>query len=279
MATVSANGANRSHRARLSDWLLGAVTAAAFLALYVPILLVFVLSFFRTRRGEVQWDSFSLRWYADLFANEEIVAALGTSVLVGFAATLTALALSTALALYTNVPGRSATERSLLEVLVFLPFLLPPIITGLSLLILFREAGVGRGLFTISVGHAVFVLALCYRTILNRLQSISTSMLEASRDLGASRWQTFRHVVAPNLKSAVAVAGLLAFALSFDETMITLFLVGADSTLPVRLYAMMRVGFSPEINALVTLILVFSIVLAFAAVRLFGGKQLGQLEH
>lgn len=267
-------GRSSVRRLRWSDWILGSVTALVFLALYVPIALVVLLSVFRTRRGEIQWDSFSLRWYADLLSNEEILAALGTSLVVGFAATLAALALATALALYVNAPGRSPAARAALELVVFLPFLLPPIITGLSLLILFRELGVGRGLLTITVGHTVFVLALAYRTVLNRLQSISASMLAASRDLGATRWQTFRYVAAPNLRSALAVAAMLAFALSFDETMITLFLVGSDGTLPIRLYAMMRVGFTPEINALVTLILVFSIALTFATVRLRGGRLL-----
>ena len=122
-----------------------------------------------------------------------------------------------------------------------------------------------------SIGHTVFVLALVYRIVLTRIQSVSRTVLEASRDLGASQWQTFRYILLPQLASAVAIAGMLAFAISFDETMITLFVVGSDSTLPLRLYAMMRVGFTPEINALVTLVLLFSVALALVAARLMRG--------
>ena len=194
------------------------------------------------------------------------------SLAVGFTATLTALILATATALYASEPGRSALTRAALEFLIFLPFLLPPILTGLSLLILSREIGLPRGFVTVSIGHTVFVLAIVYRIVLTRVQSISRTVLEASRDLGATRWQTFRYVVLPQLGSALAVAAMLTFAVSFDETMITLFVVGGESTLPLRLYAMMRVGFTPEINALVTLVLLFSVALALATVHLLRGR-------
>ena len=122
-------------------------------------------------------------------------------------------------------------------------------------------AGVNRGVFTITVGHALFVSAIIYRIVLTRLNALSRNLVEAAQDLGASRIQTFRFIILPNLRMPLLTGSLLAFALSFDETMITLFLSGTDSTLPVRLYAMMRVGFTPAINALVTLILAFSILL------------------
>ena len=106
-----------------------------------------------------------------------------------------------------------------------------------------------------------------------RLQGLSHSLIEASQDLGATRWQTFRYVLLPNLKIALVTAAMLAFALSFDETIITLFLVGDTNTLPIRLYAMMRVGFTPEINALVTLILLFSAFLTVIMARFVGGAE------
>ena len=123
------------------------------------------------------------------------------------------------------------------------------------------------GAVTIIIGHTVFVLALVYRTILTRLQSLSGSLVEASYDLGASRWQTFRLVLLPNLSSAMVGAAVLAFALSFDETMITLLVTGTQSTLPVRLWAMMRLGFTPDINALVAFVLLFTTALCLIAVR------------
>ena len=250
-------------RPRLLDISLASVTALVYLALYLPILLVFVLSFFSMRRGRVNWETFSLGWYARLFDNEALGDALRNSLLVGGTAVAAAAVFATFAALHVNARPSSRSAR-LLEYVIFLPFLLPPIITGLSLLIYFREAGVPRGIATIIVGHAVFVLAIIYRMVLTRLNALSRSLVEAAHDLGASRFQTFRYIVLPNLRMPLLTAGILAFALSFDETMITLFLTGTDATLPVRLYAMMRVGFTPEINALITLILVFSIVLTVA---------------
>jgi len=271
-ATAAARAGRRRRLGdRLVGWALGAVTALVFLALYAPILIVFLLSFFRLRRGKVVWDSFSLDWYVDLFANAEIGEALVNSLVVGFVSVFAAITMAMAIAFWVNARPTSRAAGAI-QFVVFLPFLLPPIITGLSLLIGFKEVGISRGLATVMVGHTVFVLAMVYRTILTRLQSLSKSLVEASLDLGATRLQTFRYVLLPNLRMAVVTAALLAFALSFDETMITLFLVGDTSTLPVRLYAMMRVGFTPEINALVTLILVFSIVLTLAIARVVGGR-------
>ena len=247
---------------------LGVLTALVFVALYAPIVLIALLSFFRRRRGEIQWNSFSLEWYAKLFSNEGLGQALLNSILVGFGAVLMALVLAMLLAFYVN--SRRGAWIVVLQFVIFLPFLLPPIITGLSLLVFFNEWGISRGLITVAVGHTMFVLALAYRTILTRLQSINRNLMEASQDLGATRWQTFRYILLPNLKMAVVTAALLAFALSFDETMITLFLVGDTNTLPIRLFAMMRAGFTPEVNALVTLILVFSMILTLVLARFVG---------
>lgn len=250
-------------RNRLLDLSLAAVAVFVYVSLYLPILLVFLLSFFSMRRGKVNWDSFSLSWYAKLFENEALGSALWNSLLVGTLAVSAAAAFATSAALLVKSRPEARSARSL-EYVIFLPFLLPPIITGLSLLIYFREAGVGRGIFTITVGHALFVSAIIYRIVLTRLNALSRNLVEAAQDLGASRIQTFRFIILPNLRMPLLTGGLLAFALSFDETMITLFLAGTDSTLPVRLYAMMRVGFTPAINALVTLILGFSIILTVA---------------
>jgi putative spermidine/putrescine transport system permease protein/spermidine/putrescine transport system permease protein len=159
--------------------------------------------------------------------------------------------------------------RHVLQFVVFLPFLMPPIITGLSLLIFFRETDISRSLATVIVGHTVFVLAIVYQIVLTRLQALRPSLIDASLDLGASRFQTFRFVLVPNLISAFISAAILAFALSFDETLITLLVTGTRNTLPMWLWSSMRLGFKPDINALVALILFFSTVLAFVAVRLF----------
>ncbi|MBX6320265.1 MAG: ABC transporter permease [Rhodospirillaceae bacterium] len=248
---------------RATQWLLGAVTLVVFLVLYAPVVLVALLSLFDYRQGRVAWDSLSLAWYARLAHNQSILSALASSLMVGVAAVGLALAFGMLIAFHVN-DGRNPGRR-LLELLVFLPFLLPPLITGLSLLIFFRMVDVDRDLKTVTVGHAVFLLALAYRILLTRLQALPGALVEASYDLGATAWQTFRYVLLPHMRSALVVAGLLAFTLSFDETLITFFLVGDGMTLPIRLWAMMRVGFTPEVNALVTLVLLSSVVITVGA--------------
>jgi ABC-type spermidine/putrescine transport system permease subunit II len=241
------------------------VTALVFLLLYGPLLIPIASSFFIVSHGEVHWQDPSLSSYEALVENEGILEAFANTLIVGFSATLLSLVCGTLLALHYcggRSPGREAMQFA-----VFLPFLMPPMITGLSLLIFFRETGIPRSLVTVIVGHTVFVQALAYRTIVARLQSLGPDMIEASVDLGASAWQTFIHIVLPNLRSTLIGAGILSFALSFDETLITLLVTGTDSTLPIRLWAMMRLGFTPDINALVTIVLALTILLCVLAVR------------
>ncbi len=204
----------------------------------------------------------SLAWYARLARNESILSALASSLAVGVAAVALALVFGMLVAFYVN-DGRNRGRR-LLELVVFLPFLLPPLITGLSLLVFFRMVDIDHNLTTVTIGYAVFLLALAYRILLTRLQALPAALIEASYDLGATAWQTFRHVLLPNMRSAILVAGLLAFTLSFDETLITFFLVGDGMTLPIRLWAMMRVDFTPEVNALATLVLLSSAAVTIA---------------
>src|SRR5260221_2778144 len=244
---------------------LGLLTAMVFAILYGPIFVPIVSSFFTVKYGQVDWSNANLDAYGLLIANEGILTALENTLLVGVSAVLLALILGTFLAMFyhfSRSPG-----RGFLQFVIFLPFLMPPIITGLALLIFFREIDFTRSLVTVVIGHTVFVLALVYRTILVRLQALGMNMIEASYDLGASGWQTFRLVILPNLKSALIGAAILAFALSFDETMITILVTGTDNTLPIRLSAMMRLGFTPDINALVAAILGCTTILVLIAAR------------
>lgn len=245
--------------------LLILLTAFVFLVLYGPLAVPIVSSFFAVSHGAVDWSQPTTSAYVALTQNDSVLSALWTTLEVGAGAVILSVCLGTGLALYYVSPN--ARGRSFLQFIIFLPFLMPPIITGLALLIFFREIEFERSLLTIIIGHTVFVLALVYRTILTRLQSLSSSLVEASYDLGASAWQTFRLVLLPNLSTAMVGAAILAFALSFDETMITLLVTGTQSTLPVRLWAMMRLGFTPDINALVALVLLFTTVLCLVAVR------------
>jgi len=243
---------------RLLDALLGALTAFGFVILYAPLVATSALSFFQIVRvrGAMGFAPFSLEPYLRLAANGEILAALATTLVVAAAATAASVVLGLMFAFYFVTARR--TFGVAVQTMIFLPFLLPPIITGLSLLILFREIDFARGLATIVVGHIVFIVPVVYRTVLVRLQLLGRSLTEASLDLGASHFQTLTLVILPQLRPALIAGALLAFAISFDETLITLFVAGSETTLPIRLWAMMRVGFVPEINALATLILVFT---------------------
>jgi ABC-type spermidine/putrescine transport system permease subunit II len=246
--------------------LLVAIAGFVVVVLYGPLLVAVFFSFFQFQNNAVQWNSFSFDAYLALVRDEGIIEAVENTLLVGAAAVCLALVFGTALAFHYN--ASRSRFREILQLVIFLPFLMPPIMTGLSLLTFFRELDVPRSLMTVIIGHTVFVLALVYRIVLARLQTLKSSLVEASLDLGASHWQTFRYVLAPSLMSAIGSAALLAFALSFDETLITLLVTGTRNTLPMRLWGMMRMGFSPDINALVTLILAGSTILSLLAIRL-----------
>ncbi|CAN7667422.1 ABC transporter permease [Mesorhizobium sp. LjRoot246] len=255
---------------RLSTIFLAAITALVAVLLYSPLFVPIVSSFFTISHGNVDWSSPTLATYVALVENHDILAALRTTLIVGVCTVILSVVSGTLLALYYH--GRRS-GRSILQFIIFLPFLMPPIISGLALLIFFREIHLERSLLTVVIGHTVFVLAIVYRTVLMRLQSMSRTLVEASYDLGATGWQTFWRIILPNLSSAMVGGAILAFALSFDETMITILVTGTQSTLPVRLWAMMRLGFSPDINALVALILMFTVLLCVLAARFLIPRQ------
>jgi putative spermidine/putrescine transport system permease protein/spermidine/putrescine transport system permease protein len=245
--------------------LLAVLAGAVFTLLYGPLIIPIASSFFAVAHGDVQWGEPSLSAYIQLAQNSGVIEACKNTFIVGISASLLALLCGTLLAIH--YCGGKSLAREAMQFAVFLPFLMPPIITGLALLIFFTETDIPRSLLTVIVGHAVFVQALAYRTVVVRLQALGVDLIEASADLGASAWQTLFYILLPNLSSTLAGASLLSFALSFDETMITLLVTGTDSTLPIRLWAMMRLGFTPDINALVALILLLTILLCVLAIR------------
>ena len=234
------------------------------LILYAPVLVSVLFSVVGIRQGKILWETFSLSPYVTLWSNASVLQRSPTRQLSPSRPGVCAHCCM-ALALYTE--WEDAIGRRSIEALIYLPFLLPPIVTGLALLVTSSALGIGRGLFTIIVGHTIFVLAVAYRLVLTRLHALPPSLVEASFDLGASRWQTLRYVLLPHLASAIVTGAVLALTLSFDETLISTFVAGDQMTLPLRLWAMMRVGFTPEINALVTVVLVTSIALAMLVAR------------
>ncbi|MGZ2453493.1 ABC transporter permease [Rhizobium leguminosarum bv. viciae] len=238
-------------------WIVGGIT---FAVLYAPAIIVILLSFIGIKDRKLDWSDYSLKWYGEVASNSQLIEALTNSLMVGVCAVVIASAISLGLAYYMKTGARRG--QSYVEFVIFLPFVLPAIITGISLLIAFRQIGIDRSLITVTAGHVVLILAVIYRMVSIRLDALENSQIEASRDLGANGWETFVYVVFPQLRSALVTSSLLAFALSFDETLVTFFLVGGETTLPMRLWAMMRTGFTPEINALVSVVLCVTFLFA-----------------
>ena len=250
----------RSPGERAVEVAAGILTVAVLLVLYSPVLINALCSVVKLDDGQILWDTFSLAPYRSVWSDPDVIAALRNTATAALVAVIAATLLAIAFALYADREG--AVGRRSLELTIYLPFLLPPIVTGLSLLVASASLGVSRGVGTIVLGHTIFVLAITYRLVRTRLQALPRAMVEASADLGATPLQTFRRILLPHLATAIVTGALLALTLSFDETLITVFLSGDQMTLPLRLWAMMRTGFTQDINALVTVVLVVSIGLA-----------------
>ena len=242
-----------------------AVAAMSVLAfLYVPIATLMVFSFNDNPVTRLPLTGFTLDWYHKALTNPDLMTALWNSVIVGLAAVAICLAIGipTAFALDRyDFPGKTAFRR-----LVILPITLPGLITGVSMLVFFRAAGVDLSLWTVIVGHGTALTAIVVTNVFARLQRFDRRIEEASADLGAKPWQTFLFVTLPNIKSALIGCSLIAFTLSFDEIPVTFFLTGRDNTLPMYIWSVIRRGITPEINAIGTIIVAVSIVLILVSV-------------
>lgn len=243
--------------------LLWAFAGLVAVALYGPVLLVVLRSLIPAPDGGVDPHAFTTVWYVTLFRDSGIGAALGASLIVGASAVSLSVALALVVAYFLKTGHRRG--RALLEGVILLPFVLPAIITGLSLLLWLREMGLQTGLGAAILGHVILILPVAFRLISDRLSALEISQIEASLDLGAGHMTTFFRVVAPQLAPSILMAGLLGFALSFDETLVSFFLVGSEMTLPIRLWSMLRTGLTPEINAFATMALLATTAIAVVA--------------
>jgi spermidine/putrescine transport system permease protein len=232
--------------------------AAVFAFLYLPIVVLIVYSFNGESVGGFPPRGWTFRWYGMLMADDAIWASVWNSVLVaGAAVTISVLVgFPAALALdRVPFPGKAFFRR-----LVLLPLILPGIITGLSLLILFVGVHVKLSLVTIAIGHGTALISVAVTEISAGLQKMDRTQEEASLDLGASQWRTFWRVTLPNVRLSVIAAVLLIFTLSMDEIAVSFFLIGRENTLPLEIWSRLRRGMTPEINAISTIIFVFSLV-------------------
>jgi len=234
---------------------------------YLPILIL-VANSFNTARFSSRWQGFSLVWYRRLFESPEVWQALRNTLIIAVSVTAVAVVLGTAAAYALHRYGASRLQK-VHYTLIYQPLVVPEILMGISLLMAFVASGVPLGLFTIFLAHVTFCVSFVAMTVLGRLQDFDFSIIEAARDLGASPWQSARKVLVPVLMPGIVAGALLAFTLSIDDFVITFFVAGPGSTtLPLRIYSMIKYGAPPMINALSTLLLVVTFTAVLASQRL-----------
>lgn len=241
--------------------------------LYLPLAVMFAFSFNDARRNVV-WKGFTLKWYASLFQNAELMGALFTSLQLGVASALIACALgllsSYALARHAPFPGRRCYA-----LLTNVPLMMPEIVMGVALLGFFTRAGVPLDFWTLACAHSLIALPYAAASIRARLLSLKDSRLEeAAMDLGADEWQAFAKITLPLAAPAIFSGALLAFTVSFEDFIISFFIAGIGVvTMPIKIYSMMKFGVTPEINALACCLLALTFALLFAQRLLTGRKS------
>jgi putative spermidine/putrescine transport system permease protein len=252
----------RTTRIALSAW-----TAIVILFLFFPIAVIAVYAFNATNVQSWPISEFSTHWFGTAWHNTEIRDALWLSVRAGLISTGIALVLGSAAAF--AVDRFRFFGRELVSFVVVLPIALPGIITGMALNSFFVTGGIALSLWTIVIGHATFCIVLVYNNVIARLRRTSGSLTEASMDLGADGWQTFRHVTLPVISTALVSGGLLAFALSFDEVIVTYFTAGAQNTLPLWILGAIRQGTElPQVNVVVLVVILLTLIPVTISVRL-----------
>ncbi len=253
---------------RKSAALLRVGTGITLAFIYIPLFVIALYAFSESRLLEWPPPGLTLDWFGKAFDNEGARDALWMSVRVGLGATLVAIVLGTLASL--AVARYSFFGRETISFLVILPIALPGIVTGMALNSTFTQIlGVDLGLLTIVIAHATFCIVVVYNNVIARLRRVSSSFEEASADLGAHTWQTFRHVTVPNMRTALVAGALLAFALSFDEIIVTTFTAGADQTLPIWIFTnLSRPNQLPIVNVVAVLVILLSAIPVYLAHRL-----------
>jgi len=225
-----------------------------FVVLYFPVISVILYSF-NASSSTAQWTGFTLDWYRQLFADRVIGAAFRVSVQVAIITSLVSAVLGTATAVIAMWVSRGMKRT--IQGFMLLPLLVPEVALGISLLFFFNTLGLPFGRLTLVLSHSLFCVPYVYIMVQLRLQEIDKSILESARDLGATRWQMVKTIILPLVAPSILTASLLALALSLDDVVISTYMSGPKTTtLPVHIFSMMRVGVTPKVNALCTLILV-----------------------
>jgi spermidine/putrescine transport system permease protein len=255
-------------RTRVGNWILGANAALVFGFLYLPVLILIIFSFNDTRSVAV-FSGFSTEWYSKLAQNQELLDAARNSLLVGLIATVASTLIGTLTAL--AMERYRFRMRTAFDANLYLPIVIPEIVMGISLLLFFNQAlfpflqntfGIRAttGLPTITISHIAFDIPFVYVIVRARLADFDRTLEEAAADLGANEWETFKRITLPLLMPGIIGGALMAFTLSLDDYLITVFTKGIrEQTMPLYIYSLVRRGVTPEINALSTALLLGSI--------------------
>ena len=245
----------------------GIATALVLAFLWIPILIILAYAFNGSVLQTWPVQNLTLHWFREAWHDQEVRSALWLSIKIALIATAFALVLGTAASF--AISRFQFFGRESVSFLLLLPIALPGIITGMALSSFYTFAGIGFSIWTIVIGHTTFCVVVVYNNVLARLRRSSPSIIEASMDLGADGWQTFRFVVWPVLSTALVAGGLLAFALSFDEVIVTTFTAGAQTTLPIWILDTIQRGQQlPVVNAVVFVVVVLTVIPVVVSQRL-----------
>jgi putative spermidine/putrescine transport system permease protein len=246
---------------------LAAWTTLVVAFLWLPLILIGLYAFNSSNIQDWPLPGLSTRWFGEAWDNPDVRAALKLSVKAALGATAVALLLGSALAFALHrfrFFGRDA-----ISFLFVLPIALPGIVTGMSLNRFYDVAGIDLSLWTIIIGHATFCMVIVFNNVVARLRRTSPSLIEASQDLGADGWQSFRYVTLPTIATSLVAGALLAFALSFDEVIVTYFTAGSNNTLPLIIFGYIREGLRlPVVNVIVLVVLLLTVIPVVISVRL-----------
>jgi len=249
---------------------LGAVITLLFL--YVPLMIVIIYAFNDSVGQKWPIDNYTTRWFSVAWRNPEVLDALATSIKVASVATALALLIGSAAAF--AVHRFTFFGRETVSFVLVLPLALPGIVTAIALNSAINTFHIPFGVLTIIIGHTTFCIVVVYNNVLARLRRTPGSLVEASMDLGADGWQTFRYVTWPSIRSAIIAGALLAFALSFDEIVVTNFTSGTDDTIPKFIFNNLRQPRNrPVVNVVAITVLVVMLIPVYIATRVAGGDQ------
>lgn len=244
--------------------------ALMYLFLYLPLVVVLVYSL-NSSKSTVRFEGITLKWYVTMFQNRALIEALRNSLFVSLTSVLLACIFGTSGALFLN--RVKFKGKAVFNTAAMLPYVLPGIIIGLSILVFVLNLKLQLSVFTVILGHLTFTTTVVMMQVTARLTRLSRNLENAAMDLGANPYKAFFYVTLPMIKRSIIGGALLAFTMSFDEIIITYFLTSTFNTLPIYIYGMLRFGLSPEVYAISTIVLVFSIVMIIFMARFTGTED------